>query len=445
MTKLKFLLLFLFFTAGYARAQWEIQLDVEGFTFLDRICFIDSLNGWAIGGTTIGSGGPYFYTTDGGENWYLDDDWWDVAGGDIVFVNRDTGFIATQHGKIYKTTDNGQTWDTIHTPATQDVIHLFFVDENNGWATLGSYSEGKILHTIDDSDNWELQSFIESVNANIESLFFINEDEGWGGGDYSTGGIDYSVIKYTNDKGENWIEKYISTTQYYWFQDIFFTDTLQGWVVGQKSSINTYLLLHTEDGGETWTEQTLAENSYGSPTRANCVFFVNDTVGWVGTGEPWFPGNGSIYLTTDGGENWNLQQEFYDYGIFDIQMLNQDTGWAVGGNYVYHTTNGDTITITGVNENRISDGLFTISPNPSLGIFTVHEQNINQKGFHNIVITNTNSQTVYQLSNQTTEQLKNFTIDISSCPSGIYFITISPATRELNNRIHSLTKKIIKL
>ena len=103
------------------------------------------------------------------------------------------------------------------------------------------------------------------------------------------------------------------------------------------------MVLRTSDGGETWTEQTLAENSYGTPTKVNCVYFVNDSVGWIGTGEPWFPGHGAIYLTTDRGDNWNLQQEFYDYGIFDIQMLDQDTGWAVGVNYVYHTTNGDTI------------------------------------------------------------------------------------------------------
>ncbi|MCX6235422.1 MAG: hypothetical protein NT175_12030, partial [Bacteroidetes bacterium] len=74
MTKLKFFLLFLLFIPHYSKAQWEIQLDLQNFTYLDRIFFLNENLGWAIGCATIEGMTPYFYTTDGGENWYLDDE-----------------------------------------------------------------------------------------------------------------------------------------------------------------------------------------------------------------------------------------------------------------------------------------------------------------------------------------------------------------------------------
>ena len=95
MRRLKLLLLFLLFTTSYTQAQWEIQLDNDNFTHLDRIFFLDENYGWAIGGATIGSTSPYFYTTNGGEQWYLCDDWMNREGTDICFVNQDTGFIAS--------------------------------------------------------------------------------------------------------------------------------------------------------------------------------------------------------------------------------------------------------------------------------------------------------------------------------------------------------------
>ena len=179
------LLISLLLITTYIQAQWVVQLDNQSFTHLDRIHFIDENYGWAIGGATIGGASPYFYTTDGGQNWYLDPSWWpeDHWGTDIVFVNHDTGFIAAPNGIIHKTVDGGDNWAHIQTLATHDVIRLFFVDENNGWATLGQYSEGNILHTEDEGSTWELQKVFISNTSVVEVIFFLNDSIGLGGGD----------------------------------------------------------------------------------------------------------------------------------------------------------------------------------------------------------------------------------------------------------------------
>jgi len=429
-----------------AVAQWNIQLDTENFTNLDRIFFIDEADGWAIGGHNFAGEGPYYYTEDGGENWYLDPNWYnaDYWGTDIVFVNHDTGFIAGINGKIHKTLDGGHNWIPIQTPATQNIIKLFFFDENNGWATLGQYSSGNILQTIDGGNTWDIKPILYDCYDNVCNLFFINENIGWiSGFAFKTNNEDYSFIKKTANSGQNWLTLDSIVYTPYYYSDIFFIDSINGWIVGQQSG-NEYLVLNTADGGETWSEQYLEEDVYYPPKIANCVFFANDTVGWIGTGEPCFDGHGAIYLTKNGGEDWLYQWSWDDYGIFDIQMLDQDTGWAAAGHFIFHTFDGDTIIYTGLNE--IKSNVFSLdaSPNPTTGTF-----NLNFNGDHhdayNLVVSNPIGQTVFIKEQITTDQLNNISIDISGYPCGVYLVIITPESINTKNKNIYLTQKIIKL
>jgi len=372
-----FISLMLLFTTAFAQAQWEVQLDLQNFTPLDRIFFLDENYGWAIGGSIIEPPGPYFYTTDGGQNWYLSNDWMDLWGTDIVFVNPDTGFIASGNGIIYKTINGGQNWTGIQTPATQDVMRLFFVDESNGWATLGQYSEGNILHTENDGTTWELQKVFISNTSIVDAMFFLNDSIGYGSGiifDYVNDNT-YTAIMKTQNMGFSWDTIYFSENTFYSISDIYFDDTIVGWAVGSKAT-QDYLFLNTEDGGETWNEKVLPElkNWYGMPVEESIIYsiqFVNDTLGWLTCQDEY--GAGYIVLTTDGGETW--QQQFVNYNfnepVYDICMVDNKNGWAVGGDYVYHTNNGDTIIVVGIGENPQGCDLITIAPNPCNGN-TVH-------------------------------------------------------------------------
>lgn len=432
MRPIKYIVFLLFVASSLAQAQWEIQLDIQNFIFLDRIHFIDENRGWAIGSLEIGAG-PYFYTTDGGENWYVYEDWMamDNWGTDIVFVNPDTGFIAAPNGIIHKTVNGGETWTAIQTPATQDVMRLFFVDENNGWATLGSWSEGHLLKTENCGSTWEI---IDSETDGTISIYFLDEDIGWLSSELGPP-ISHGVILKSIDGGNNFITQYNCPAHTY-IEDIYFVTEQIGWAVGQKSSISTYIILHTTDGGETWTEQAI--ESTQEPVVVHCVYFVNESTGWIGVGVPGPPyPTGAIYLTRDGGQNWQLQQEFYSE-ILDIQMLNQDTGWAVGADYIYHTTDGDTIIVNGVNDNVHKEEPFNIFPNPTRGIFTIE---IPHKLTHSncqLQITNITGTIIFQLDKLSALQV----IDLSSQSAGIYFLTLKCNT---GNQFNSLTKNVIKL
>ncbi len=90
--------------------------------------------------------------------------------------------------------------------------------------------------------------------------------------------------------------------------------------------------------------------------------------------------------------------------------------------YVTGTSGGKLVTIkysqaTGINE-LINENDFIISPNPSMGIFTVKSNNKIQT----IEIINLMGEKIYQSTNQ---QINNSQIDLSNQPNGIYLLQIN--------------------
>ena len=100
-----------------------------------------------------------------------------------------------------------------------------------------------------------------------------------------------------------------------------------GWAVGDGGTI-----LHTSDGGATWSPQTS-----GTGTVLNSVSFVDANNGWaVGLA-------GVIVHTTNGGTTWSPQTSFTLETLDDVSFVDVNNGWAVGDSgTIVHTSNGGT-------------------------------------------------------------------------------------------------------
>jgi len=85
------------------------------------------------------------------------------------------------------------------------------------------------------------------------------------------------------------------------------------------------------DGGNTWVESVISPNVifYG-------MDFINSTTGFV-CGE-----RGNIYRTTNAGQTWQLRHENTVYWLNAVNMINNTTGFAVGynGNILMTTNTG---------------------------------------------------------------------------------------------------------
>ncbi len=135
-------------------------------------------------------------------------------------------------------------------------------------------------------------------------------------------------------------------THQYTFPDIYriravtFTDLLQGWAVGSTpgGSGPVGVILHTEDGGNTWTEQ-VRDTTY---SWLNDIIVNPDTMGWA-------VGLYDCFETRDGGISWNrVPREEFQCGQFtglgdmqSVALWPPATGVIVGTeNIIASTSDG---------------------------------------------------------------------------------------------------------
>jgi photosystem II stability/assembly factor-like uncharacterized protein len=149
----------------------------------------------------------------------------------------------------------------------------------------------------------------------LAGVDMISETEGWAVGEAGT-------ILHTTDGGVTWTEQASGTVEA--LHAVKFLDASHGWAVGT-------VMLWTDDGGSSWRQgNAFPASNYG-------VDFVDLNRGWaVGTG-------GVVFRTTDGGRNWMPSPTPTSENLKDVDFMSASVGWAVGANgTIIRTTNGGT-------------------------------------------------------------------------------------------------------
>ncbi|MEN8226163.1 MAG: YCF48-related protein [Bacteroidota bacterium] len=202
---------------------------------------------------------------------------------------------------------------------TLNLQSIQFINNNEGWAVGNG-----LMHTIDGGENWDVDYSIIGGN----SVYFVDNQNGW------VVGQDGRIFQTING-GETWQEKQIDTINEY--TSVYFTDFNNGWIVGRHPDKGAKgmeaTILHTSNAGETWHHQTAEADQLYS------VFFIDPNVGWA-------VGNAGLVLSTnDGGENWEVQNIDTDSttGLYSVHFVDYLNGWTVGSNgKIFHTQNGGT-------------------------------------------------------------------------------------------------------
>jgi photosystem II stability/assembly factor-like uncharacterized protein len=194
---------------------------------LNTVFFIDRNAGWA-----GGENGLILRTGDGGQNWTDGNIGSENNIYDMQFFNDSTGRSVTANGGIYRTDDGGNTWQPDSSGTNSDLLSMHFTDADHGWV-CGAQNTILIKSTGgNDNPQWIPVSIVNlSPNITWKDIFFVDSLHGWVIGDF------HSVYK-TLDGGLTWESETIETTKD--INAIYMLSPTSGWIVGDEGTIFTY-------------------------------------------------------------------------------------------------------------------------------------------------------------------------------------------------------------
>jgi hypothetical protein len=272
----------------------------------------------------MGSKQGLYYSTNSGVNWTL------VSGkirglslyGNTLAIGSSI-LVVDDAAKVYRSADNGDTWNTLSTGATTTSGLYSFTKTENGFAYLSTYESGyKIRLSTDTGTTWTALP-----NAAASAMTYINA-ACFTGSKYLLLGNSALYSSVDSGKTVTNISTAISTN----LGNLNQLKQINGvvWLVTSR-----YGLVKSTDGGTTWNTSNV-----GLPTK------YNGTLGTYDTAANWINSIGTvllcsvsdastskIYISTNNGQTWTLRSNSYFPGdasvynslMFSGNYFSQDT------------------------------------------------------------------------------------------------------------------------
>ena len=211
-------------------------------------------------------------------------------------------------------------WIYVDSPTTKKIWRIHCLDSLNCWAAGDS---GLIIHTSTGGTTWEIQD--AGIYNNILDIFFLNNNLGWAVAikfDEPSGSF---ILKTTNG-GVSWTSRLFDSLNVYFFT-VNFLDSLTGFLAGAPS----YVFYRTSDGGLTWNTVQFDSSIFSGLPIIDLEFYSKQ-YGFACGGQRDVVG--VIWKTTDYGFSWSS----YDLGpepLTELFVLDSLNIFGVGGDYEY--------------------------------------------------------------------------------------------------------------
>ncbi|GAA5149311.1 hypothetical protein GCM10023321_12970 [Pseudonocardia eucalypti] len=281
----------------------------------DDIWFLDPREGWA-----VNSNGQILHTTDGFDTWQEQFHAPGVYLRCVGFADPSRGWVGTLTAgrRLYETSDGGLTWNLVgDLPplAPSAVCGLSVVDGEVVYASGTNYPDrpARMMRTVDGGATWQAWDMSQHASLLVDTLF-TDADHGWVVGGRATVPNPTrddvrAVVLRTEDGGRTWTDQlaplHAELPLGEWGWKIHFLDDRVGYVA--LESFVRAAVLKTTDGGSTWTRIEVHDQQGNANLEG--IGFLDEQTGWVGGwGSDTFQ-EGFSSATTDGGATWRNANE----------------------------------------------------------------------------------------------------------------------------------------
>jgi photosystem II stability/assembly factor-like uncharacterized protein len=276
---------------------------------------------------------------------------------DMLDVNN--GWALTDRS-VLRTTDGGTTWHNV-TPAGWSAAlpaSPFFLDNTTAW--LGVMGADPTSGTLCRTTNGGLAWNSVAVPFGGGSLHFTDPMHGWEMVGLSAGMFHQAVAVYrTGDGGATWNRVFINDPNVSGSSDslplvgdkngLAALDANHGWVTGVEPTDDLIYIYMTQDGGTSWTQQSVS-----LPAGYSAVQTDPDLPVFFGASEAVLPvqllGNtnaADFYVSHDGGQTWNATKPVNQGGFLAVASASDFFVWDGGSKLkVSHDAGASWSTVT---------------------------------------------------------------------------------------------------
>ena len=372
----------------------------------------------------------------------------------VHFLNQDTGFVISDHGRVMRTLDGGSSWTNVNSgiSTSNDILYsVWFINASTGFIAAGS---NKIFRTTNQGSNWNTVTSPAGAYIDLRCVKFLNETTGFIGG---TGGI---ILKTINS-GSTWTQVG-SVTSPIW--DFSFVDATHGWAVGYDAACNA-----TVNGGDNWSFSGYVGNEElytiamanvnvgvaagGTGVRVGLWRTVNGGAKWDTVARPEsnvirkgvFVGaakgylaceSGNVWVTADTGKTWNVQNTGNTSALNAVYFVNSHVGYAVGtGGAILKTTDGGGNIAVEHFLAPVKATALSVNPNPSTGRTWISFSIARDASVELAVYNAAGAKITSLYRGQKVQGAYRVALNMASCKSGVYFCRLNAAGKTLTKKL----------
>lgn len=214
----------------------------------------------------------------------------------------------------------------------ESLIDIHFTSPTEGW--IASY-QGSFYKTADGGDTWQQVKVAMPAGSHVTSAHFADSRLGWvtavkDGSYYPERSLSESWLLHTNDGGQTWSVQYAGKDL--GLNRVVFVGDREGWAVGTKwaqgeESHNDPLVLYTTDQGRQWTE---VPGDLGRLSRGGDITTIHSPGPNQATV---FTNAREVFDTSDGGMTWRREAELQEPPQIAVRRVvaADKSLWVLGG------------------------------------------------------------------------------------------------------------------